>query len=81
MYDGVKAMIEAEKKIQANDMMGRTICGSHLKTPDSIIGRPLFPEDCKSLLSKCLTPDVWNDLKNEKDKYDVSFKQCILSGC
>ena len=79
MYDGVKAMIEAEKALRPKP--AETVCGSHLKKPEDIVGFPIFPEGTKSLLSKHLTRDVWEKLKDAKDEQGVSFKQCILSGC
>lgn len=42
---------------------------------------PRFPAGTTSLLSKYLTQKVWNDLKDKKDKFGFSFKQCIFSGC
>ena len=56
-------------------------CGSHLKTPEQITGFPVFPEGTKSLLSKHLTRDVWEQLKDVQDDVGVSFPICILSGC
>jgi hypothetical protein len=40
-----------------------------------------FPEGTKSLLSKYLTPEVFEKYKGKKDKSGVSFEQMILSGC
>ena len=60
---------------------GRTHCGPWLKKAEDIVDFPLFPEGTKSLLSKHLTQEVWNEYKDECDKYGVSFKTCILSGC
>jgi hypothetical protein len=40
-----------------------------------------FPEGTKSLLSKYLTPEVFEKYKGKKDKAGVSFEQMILSGC
>jgi len=37
-----------------------TMVGSHLNSPDDIRGLPYFPTGTKSLLSKCLTADIWN---------------------
>lgn len=44
-------------------------------------GFPVFPKGTKSLLSKCLSKDIWNSLKDQKDKYGFSFKDAIFSGC
>lgn len=58
-----------------------TLMGSHLKDWDDIKGLPFFPTGTKSLLSKCLTPDVWEKCKDRRDKYGFSFRQAIFSGC
>ena len=58
-----------------------TMMGSHLKDWDDIKGMPYFPSGTSSLLSKCLTPDVWEACKDRRDKYGFSFKQAIFSGC
>ena len=55
--------------------------GSHLATPSEITKFPMFPSGTKSLLSKVLTRDVWEDCKDRKDKYGFTFQQCIFSGC
>ena len=54
--------------------------GSHLKDWDDIKGMPYFPAGTKSLLAKCLTPDVWEKCKDRRDKFGFSFKQAIFSG-
>jgi hypothetical protein len=41
---------------------------------------PYFPGGTKSLLAKCLTKQVWEQLKDTKDKYGFTFKQAIFSG-
>ena len=46
-----------------------------------LIGLPVFPEGTKSLLSKYLTPAVWKQLRDKKDKHGFSFKEAIFSGC
>ena len=58
-----------------------TMMGSHLNDWDDIKGVPYFPAGTKSLLSKCLTPDVWEKCKDRRDKYGFSFRQAIFSGC
>jgi hypothetical protein len=55
--------------------------GSHLTKADDITGLPVFPEGTKSLLSKYITPQVWKQLKDKKDKAGFSFKEAIFSGC
>ena len=57
-----------------------TMMGSHLNDWDDIKGMPYFPSGTKSLLSKCLTKDVWEKCKDRRDKYGFSFKQAIFSG-
>ena len=84
MYDGVKAMIEAEKQLAggAKPAEQDVTCGPHLKKPSDLTGFPVFPAGQQgSLLFKFLTRDVWNQLKDEKDKFGYTFKEAILSGC
>merc|ERR1719230_2341438 len=57
-----------------------TMMGKHLESPESIESMPYFPTGCKSLLSKCLTPDVWEKCKDRRDKFGFSFRQAIFSG-
>jgi len=54
--------------------------GSHLKTPCEIKSFPYFPSGTTSLLSKCLTRDVWEKCHGKADKYGFTFEQCIFSG-
>jgi len=54
--------------------------GSHLKSPEDIKSFPYFPSGTTSLLSKCLTRDVWEKCKDRKDKYGYTFRECIFSG-
>merc|ERR1711957_960976 len=55
--------------------------GSHLRDWDDVNGLPHFPSGTQSLLNKCLTPDVWEKMHSQRDKYGFSFKQAIFSGC
>ena len=57
-----------------------TVVGSHLAKPEDIVNFPTFPEGTKSLLSKYLTRQIWNQLKDKKDKYGFSFREVIFSG-
>lgn len=41
---------------------------------------PYLPKDSPSLLKKYMTPEIWNQLKNKKDKYGFTFRQLINSG-
>jgi hypothetical protein len=52
-----------------------------LKTHNDLYGFPVFPPGTKSLLSKYLTRDVWNTLKNVKDSHGFTFREAIFSGC
>jgi hypothetical protein len=88
MYNGIKAMIEAEKKLaaaagggKAAPAGGNVKCGPHLKKPEDITGFPEFPAGTTSLVSKYLTKEVYDKYKGQKDKAGVSFEQMILSGC
>lgn len=60
---------------------GRTVVGKHLKTDADLTDWPMFPEGCKSLVSKHLTEEVWNKYKDQSDASGVSFKTCVFSGC
>ena len=57
-----------------------TMMGEHLVTPNDIKGMPYFPTGTKSLLHKCLTPAIWNECKDRRDKFGFTFKQAIFSG-
>lgn len=82
MYNGVKAMIEADKTLRPKQKDApETKCGPHLKHIDDIKGFPVFPAGTKSALSKNLTKEVWDKYKDEKDACGVEFRMCILSGC
>jgi len=88
MYNGVKAMIAAEKALQAKApkpaaaaAAGAPVkAGPHLKKPEDITGMVEFPAGTKSLLSKYLSKDIYTKFADTKDKAGVSFKQMILSG-
>lgn len=54
--------------------------GEHLKSPEDIVNFPYFPSGTTSLLSKCLTRDIWEKCKDRKDKYGYTFRQAIFSG-
>ncbi|NPA81139.1 MAG: arginine kinase [Epsilonproteobacteria bacterium] len=41
---------------------------------------PNFPKNCRSLLCKYLTPEVFEELKNKKTKYGFTLMQTIKSG-
>ena len=60
---------------------GRTMCGSHLKTPEDLKSWPQFPDGTTSLVSKYLTKDIWDKYHDKKDASGVSFKMCVFSGC
>ena len=84
MYNGVKAMIAKEKELGGGAAPAQTEgvqAGPHLKKPEELTGMPVFPSGTSSALSKNLTPDVWNQLKDAKDSAGFSFKAAIFSGC
>ena len=39
-----------------------------------------FPAHNKSLLSKTMTKEIWEEYKDLKDESGVSFKVCVFSG-
>lgn len=55
--------------------------GSHLNSASDVVNFPYFPSGTTSLLSKCLTRDIWEKCKDRKDKYGFTFRQAIFSGC
>ena len=57
-----------------------TMVGPHLKSPEDIVNMPYFPTGTKSLLSKCLTPEIWEQCKDRRDKHGFTFRQAIMSG-
>ena len=54
--------------------------GKHLLKPEDITEFPEFPAGTKSLLSKCLTRDVWDKLKDKEDAAGCTLQRCIFSG-
>jgi arginine kinase len=42
--------------------------------------RPTFPHGSDSMLSEFLTDEIWNNLKDKKDKSGFTFRQLINSG-
>jgi len=50
------------------------LVGSQLQNYSELNHFPKFPDGTKSLLSKYLTLEIWNKLKETKDKYQYSFK-------
>ena len=84
MYDGVKAMIKKEKELAGAQSggapSGPVQAGPHLKSPSDLTGPVQFPPGTKSLLSKHLTPEVFEKYKGQKDSAGVPFEQMILSG-
>jgi len=53
-----------------------------LGKPEDLVSFPEFPfNQNSSLLAQFLTKDLWNKFHDQKDKFGVSFKQCIFSGC
>lgn len=39
-----------------------------------------FLEDTKSACKKCLTKEIWEEYKDQKDDVGVTFKTCVFSG-
>jgi hypothetical protein len=61
MYDGVKAMIAAEKELCGPAAAPVPVdAGPHLKSPADITGPVNFPPGTKSLVAKYCTPEVFN---------------------
>jgi len=80
MYNGVKAMIDAENGL-ANAANPKPVkAGTHLKKPEDITGMVEFPAGTKSSLCRFMTKNIYDKYRNTKDKAGVSFEQMILSG-
>ena len=72
---------ETEKDKQELQPAADVKCGPHLESSESLTGFPVFPDGNKSLLARFNTREMWEQLCDKKDKYGVSYKLCILSGC
>merc|ERR1712060_602876 len=60
----------------------RTMCGSHLKTPEDLVHLPQFPEGSQqSSVARFLDKKIWDKYSNKSDAAGVSFKTCLFSGC
>ena len=77
MYDGVKAMIEAERNLAGGSAGGSSEpieAGPHLKDISQLTSMPVFPAGTKSLVSKYCTPEVFEANKGKKDACGVPFE-------
>ena len=62
MYNGVKALLQKELELKPKkDILDQEV-GSHLKTFKELKGFPIFPAGTKSLLSKYLTRELFEQL-------------------
>lgn len=52
-----------------------------MRSADDLTGFPVFPAGTKSLLSKYLTRDIFNQLSSKQDQFGFDFKNAIFSGC
>merc|ERR1712060_934648 len=53
----------------------RTMCGSHLKTPEDLVHWPQFPEGSQqSSVARFLDKKIWDKYHNKSDAAGVSFK-------
>lgn len=68
MYNGVKAMIKAERELELvalkckdtkHDHSKECKAGAHLKTPADITNRPVFPAGTTGLLCKYLSERLY----------------------
>ena len=78
MYDGVKAMIEAERNLGGGGAApsGDAIeAGPHLKDISQLTSMPVFPAGTKSLVSKYCTPEVFNANKGKKIHAEFHSKE------
>ena len=77
-------LIEAEKSLMPSRMPKVPVpvtAGPSLRKPSDITGIVTFPPGSKSLLSKFLTPEVYQKYAHKTDSAGCSFEKMILSGC
>ena len=55
---------KASAKCTLAPVEGRTHAGPWLKTPEDLVDWPMFPEGTKSLCSKYLTKEIWDEYKD-----------------
>ena len=54
---------------------------ARLKSADELSDYNMFfPAGTNSALSRCLTKEIWEEYKDQKDDSGVTFKTCIFSG-
>merc|ERR1711957_67198 len=80
IFKNISVMGQQASNNFASCEVNGTMMGEHLKSPSDITSMPYFPTGTSSLLSKCLTKDIWEKCKDRKDKYGYTFKQSIFSG-
>ena len=69
-------------EIELPETPSGVLVGSHLNSYlDLGDEMPLFPDGTKSLLSKHLTKQVWEQLYDKTDNIGFAFKHCIFTGC
>ncbi|EDO49262.1 predicted protein [Nematostella vectensis] len=66
MYNGVKSLLEIER--------------AAIEKQRSVFPEALNKEECKSLLKKYLTAEMFNSLKDKKTAKGISLYDCINSG-
>jgi hypothetical protein len=54
--------------------------GRDLESPADLTDFPAFPQNTRSLLSTCLTREIWDKLRGKKIN-GFSFEEAIFSGC
>ena len=69
------------RALAPSDSAGSTQCNKNLESWQSLEGPLAFPDNTKSLLSKHLTSEVWDTLKDKADSTGFTFKQAVFSGC
>ena len=68
--------------MQATFAQDTTQCSKKLESWEELVGRPEFGnKTVTSLMSKHLTQEVWDALKDKQDSHGFTFKQAVFSGC
>ena len=55
-------------------------CSKKLQSWEELTGLPHFG-NAKSLVSKHLSPELWESLNDKADAHGFTFKQAVFSGC
>lgn len=75
------AILQTTSALENGNPSVYTTCRKKLETWEELENPLRFPDSATSLLSKHLTPEIWDTLKDKKDAHGFTFKQAVFSGC